>query len=90
LIDEASNGDYAFGTFNGYGYLRAPYSTTDAPRYTRNPGRVGNAPMRWITPLEDIVKCTSSEISEFLDWDLCLNRLADGLFRVPHAFAGVL
>ena len=88
IREEISNGDYTFGTFNGYGYLRAPYSTADAPSFTRNPGRVGNAPMGWITPLEDIVKCTSPDIKEFLDWDLCLNRLADGLFRVPHAFAG--
>ena len=85
--DEIIN-DYAFGAFNGYGYLRAPYSTTDAPRITRNPGRLANAPIRWNTPLDDILKCTSSETKTYLDWDLCLNRLANGLHLVPHAFAG--
>lgn len=80
--------DRAFGTFNGFGYLRAPYSTTDAPRITRNPGRVANSPITWSTPLDDILTCTSPGLKDHQDWDLCINRLANGLRRVTQGFAG--
>ena len=32
-----------FGNFNGYGYLRAPYSTNNKPGITRNPGHLANS-----------------------------------------------
>lgn len=78
--------DSAF-TFNGFGYLRGPWSTSDAPRVVRNPGRLGGGNIPMTLDPKDVTACYAGS-KLWKDWDECVNRPFNGMHFVPHTYMG--
>ena len=51
----------SFYEFNGFGIMRAPWSTGDAPGVTRNPGWMANNAMNYSADWKDMTKCIKAK-----------------------------